>query len=217
MTTGIVSCLRLKACPCHLWGKMPPMSGSIAAVTANVPSSTKYAVRTALTMSFGRNLKSAKSPTKTALPIRGNLSASWKQQNQGVSTLPSCMPLGSPSCCTSQGCCTCSSSCMPTFFVMLSAGGVSLTDLQQPTKTHRDAVAMMFAFAGTGTARGRRIKARSNSWAMMAVAPPEAAARRAFSSFLASWVDAITEFSQGRTTCPVRSQPPLPLTLLFLS
>ena len=88
MTTGIVSCLRLKACPCHLRGKMPSMSGSIAAVTANVPSSTKYAVRTALTMSFGRNLKSAKSPTKTALPIRGNLRASWKQQTQAVSTPP---------------------------------------------------------------------------------------------------------------------------------
>ena len=81
MTTGIVSCLRLKACPCHLWGKVPSMSGSIAAVIANVPSSTKYAVRTALTMSFGRNLKSAKSPTKTALPIRGNLRASWMEGN----------------------------------------------------------------------------------------------------------------------------------------
>ena len=106
---------------------------------------------------------------------------------------------------------------MLTFLVMLSVGGVSLTDLQHPTKTHRDAVAMMFAFAGTGTAKGRRVKTKSNSWAMIAVAPPEAAARRAFSSFLASCVEAITELSQRETSTPVRSRSLPPVTLLSLS
>ena len=75
-TTGIVTPFRLNACPCHLRGSMPSIMGSIAAVTAKVPRSTKYAVSTAFTMSFGRNLKSAKRPTRTALPIKGNFSAS---------------------------------------------------------------------------------------------------------------------------------------------
>ena len=82
---------------------------------------------------------------------------------------------------------------MRTFFVMLSVGGVSLTDLQHPTNTHSDAVAIMFPFAGTGRARGSKVTTKSNSWAITAVAPPEAAARRALSSFLASWVEDITE------------------------
>ena len=80
---------------------------------------------------------------------------------------------------------------MLTFLVMVSDGAVCLTDLQHPTKTHSEAVAMMFAFAGTTMANGRSVRPMSNSWAMTAVEPPAAAARRAFSSFLASWVDDI--------------------------
>lgn len=83
-TTGIVTPFRLNACPCHLRGSMPSMMGSIAAVTANVPRSTKYAVSTAFTMSFGRSLKSAKRPIRTALPIKGNFSASCMTTHSSI-------------------------------------------------------------------------------------------------------------------------------------
>ena len=81
---------------------------------------------------------------------------------------------------------------MLTFLVMLSEGAVSLTDLQHPTKTHSEAVAMMFALAGTEIASGRTVRTKSKSWATTAVEPPAAAVRSAFTSFFASWVDDIT-------------------------
>lgn len=80
---------------------------------------------------------------------------------------------------------------MLTFLVMLSEGAVSLTDLQHPTNTHSEAVAMMLTLAGTEIANGRTVRTKSKSWATTAVEPPAAAIRSAFSSFFASWVDDI--------------------------
>lgn len=47
----------------------------MAYLRARMPRMTKYRVRTVLTRSFGRNLKSKKSEKSTALPIKGNRSA----------------------------------------------------------------------------------------------------------------------------------------------
>lgn len=50
--------------------------GVMVAVSATTPTRTKYAVRTVLIKSFGRNLNSRKRLNKNALPIIGNFSAS---------------------------------------------------------------------------------------------------------------------------------------------
>ena len=81
---------------------------------------------------------------------------------------------------------------MLTLLVMLSDGGVSLTERQHPTNTHNEAVATMLMFAGTLSANGSTVRIRSRSWAMIAVEPPAAAASNAFCSLTASFADDIT-------------------------
>ena len=90
---------------------------------------------------------------------------------------------------------------MLTLLVMLSDGGVSLTERQHPTKTHSEAVATMLMFAGTLIANGSTVRTRSRSWAMIAVEPPAAAASNAFCSLTASFADDITYGK--RTMLPV--------------
>ena len=55
-----------------------------------------------------------------------------------------------------------------TFLLMLSAGGVALTDLQHPVKTQSEAVRTMLRFAGIGRNSGKTANTARAARAMVA-------------------------------------------------